>query len=64
MPICANLLQCFNEHISYWLLRYLLHKCRYIQNDICFYNAYVEVLDNEFKALLPDVYFHLTDKGF
>ena len=53
MPICASLLQCFNENISYWLLRYLLYKCKYIQNDILFYNQYIDELDVEFKLLLP-----------
>jgi len=64
MPICAILLQCFNEHISYWLLRFLLHKCRYIQNDIEFYNKYICILEQEFQILLPEVYQHLSVKGF
>lgn len=59
MPICAALLQCFNEVVSYWLLRYLLIKCRHIQNDLHFYNNYLELLEQEFQNLLPEVYHHL-----
>jgi len=44
MPICAALLQCFNENTSYWLLRLLLFKCRYVQLDIPTYHAFLEIL--------------------
>lgn len=63
MPICAALLQCFNESVSYWLLRYLLIKCRHIQNDINLYNNYLQLLEEEFRTLLPDVYDHLELQG-
>jgi hypothetical protein len=64
MPICANLLQCFNENTSYWLLRYLLFKCSYIQVDIEFYHRYISLLDHELQFLLPEVYSHLESNGF
>jgi hypothetical protein len=46
MPICAALLQCFNENTSYWLLRLLLFKCRYVQLDIPTYHAFLELLES------------------
>lgn len=64
MPICASLLQCFNENTSYWLLRYLLFKCHYIQLNVDFYQRYICLLDQEFQNLLPDVYNHLDSCGF
>lgn len=64
MPICASLLQCFNQNISYWLLRYILFKCHYIQNDIKFYHSFIQELENEFKVVLPQVYDHLDYCGF
>lgn len=45
MPICAALLQCFNETVSYWVLKYMLFKCKYIQNDIEFYSHYLLELE-------------------
>ena len=59
MPICASLLQCFNQQISYWLLKYLLYKSRYIQVDIHLYQQFIAQLDYEFQHLLPEVYYHL-----
>ena len=44
MPICAALLQCFNEQTSYWLLRLLLFKSRYVQLDLPTYHAFLAVL--------------------
>lgn len=41
MPICAALLQCFDETVSFWVLKYLLFRCRYIQNDIDFYTRFL-----------------------
>lgn len=64
MPICASLLQCFNENTSYWLLRYLLFKCNYIQLNVEFYQRYIRILDQEFQNILPDVYNHLDTCGF
>ena len=44
MPICAMLLQCFDEDTSYWLLKYLLFKCSYVQNDMALYSCFLRDL--------------------
>lgn len=64
MPICAALLQCFNENTSYWLLRFLLFKCRYIQLDLSLYSSFLSLLEQELHALLPEVASHLESCGF
>jgi hypothetical protein len=64
MPICATLLQCFNETTSYWLLRYLVFRCRYIQLDLALYQRFLGYLDREFGVMLPELKSHLESSGF
>jgi hypothetical protein len=64
LPICAALVQVFNEHTAYWLLKYLLAKCRYIQTDLSLYSRIIQELDAQFKLVLPVLYQHLEEKGF
>lgn len=63
MPICAALLQCFDQNVSYWLLRYLLHRCRYVQTDLALYHAFLSQLEEEFRSLLPETYVQLERCG-
>jgi hypothetical protein len=63
MPICAALLQCFDEKVSYWLLRYLLHRCSYVQTDLALYHSFLRQLDQEFHSLLPRTSLHLETCG-
>ena len=64
MPISAVMLQFFNETTTYWLLRYLLFKSRYIQNDIDLYHCFIKELEIKFRKILPNIYQHITENGF
>ena len=45
MPICASLLQCFNEQVAYWLLRLLLARCRLVQVEVPLYSSFMGRLE-------------------
>jgi hypothetical protein len=49
MPICATLLQCFDEQTSYWILKYLLFRSNYIQTNIDLYSHFLIYLEQLFQ---------------